>query len=217
MITSPTRPDHRQLPRKKRTPSSRDQAIYLAYKTTGVSQAKLAEDNHLSQRRISAIITRVDRWRANLIPAAAGQLDHHQAQRLERWLEQQRLQAVFQRAIRDYDTQQSELKTTRHGDRDGKKYHDETTRQVPRNVQLLKVAIRASESLGKLNDKPAPAASEPKDAEQRFWQVYALILELRRENGHPEIGLLSREAAAITAALQDLIHRRIGVPPVLNP
>jgi hypothetical protein len=213
--------DHRSLPRKKRTPSSRDQAIYLAYKTTGVSQAKLALDNHLSQRRISAILQRVERWRANLIPAAAGELDHHQSQRLERWLEQQRLQAVFDRAIRGFDTQQSELKTTRNGDRDGQKYHDETTRQVPQNVQLLKVAIRAAESLGKLNDKPAPAASQPKDAEQRFWQVHSLIRELRRDAGIPQDeSLFSKDTNALTKALDNLIHqehipeRRIVVPPV---
>jgi hypothetical protein len=214
MITTPTKPDHRQLPRKKRPPSPRDQAIYLAYRTTGVSQAKLAADNRLSQRRISAIIHRVERWRADLNPAATGQLDPQQSQRLERWLEQQRLQAVYDRSIRGFDTQKPELKTTRKGNRDGKPYHDETTCEVPPNVQLLKVALRAATDLGKLNDKPAPAAPQPQDAEQRFWQAHALIRELRQDAGmSDDQSLWSKESTHLTQALHDLIHRGIGDSP----
>jgi hypothetical protein len=178
--TAAAKPDHRSLPRKKRPPTARDQAIFLAYRVTARTQAELAEDYDLSQRRISEIIKRVERWRADLIPAEAGELEPKQQQRVDRWLEHERLRSVHDRAIRAYDTQALELKTTRKGDRDGKPFHDETTRQQQPNVQLLKVALRAASDMGKLEDKPSLDAPVPGDAHERFWAAHALICELRR-------------------------------------
>ena len=219
MITTTTAAtsDHRTRPRKKRAPSSRDQAIFLAYRAGGKSQAQLAEDNHLSQRRISEIVRRVEHWRANLLPAAAGELEPQQQARLERYLEQQRLQGIYDRAIRAYDTQPQELKTARQGDRDGKPYHDQTTRELPPNVQLLKVAQRAALDLGKLsdkrNDQPAPAAADQKDVDQRFWKVHDLIRDLRRDAGIPQDeSLWSKDFAALTDALQNFIFRENADP-----
>jgi Sigma-70, region 4 len=183
-MTSPLptpKPDHRTLPRKKRAPSMRDQAILVAYRVEGRTQEDLAEKYRLSQRRISAIISRVERWRADVIPAAEGELDRKQRERFERWAERERLQGIQSRAMRAYDTQPTELKTVREGHRDGKPFREETTRQLPPNVQLLKVALRASVDLGKLNDKPPLETNNAKESRQRFWQACELILDLRRE------------------------------------
>ena len=90
--------DHRTLPRKKRAPSARDQAILVAYRTQGRTQASLAKEYGLSQRRICEIIHRVERWLADLIPSEANQLDDEQRQRLDRRLERERDQAIYDRA-----------------------------------------------------------------------------------------------------------------------
>jgi transposase len=176
------KPDHRTLPRKKRAPNLRDQAILVAYRVEGRTQAKLAEDYDLSQSRISAIIRRVERWRADLIPAAENELDGSQRQRLERWLERERLQAIHTRAMRAHDAQVRELKTVREGHRDGKPFQDETRREQQPNVLFLKLALRATTDIGRLNDKPVvDDEHEAKDARARWWQAYTLLLEIRRD------------------------------------
>ena len=183
MSTNPlpaAKPDHRTLPRKKRAPSSRDQAILVAYRVQGRTQADLAEDNRLSQRRISEIVRRVERWRADLIPAAENELDRGQRERFERWLERERLQAIHTSAMRAHDAQVTELKTVREGQRDGKPFKDETRRQQQPSVQFLKLALRATTDIGRLNDKPPVDKHEPKDAHSRWWQTHALLCEIRR-------------------------------------
>src|SRR5262245_6481526 len=55
--------NHRTLPRRKQPPSLRDQGIFLAYRTSGRTQASLAAEYKVSQRRISQIVQRVERWR----------------------------------------------------------------------------------------------------------------------------------------------------------
>ena len=213
MIATPSaaKPDHRSLLRKKRPPSARDQAIYLAYKTTGKTQSQLAADHDLTQRRISQIIQRVERWRANLIPAASGELDRQESQRLERWLEQQRLQCIYDHAMRAHKTQATELKTTRKGNRDGKPFEDETTRQLPTNVQLLKVALRASNDLGKLSDKPAPAAPDPKNDWERYWKVIELLRGMRHNAG-VSLENANDESKFVTSCLDQLIGKEAAEP-----
>jgi len=182
MSTLPTaKPNHRKLPRKRRAPSGRDQAILVAYRVHGRTQQELADEYHLSQRRISAIVCRVERWRAELLPAVDEELDSRERQRLERWLERERLQAIHSRAMRAYDTQQPALVSVREGQRDGKPFKEETRREQGPNVQLLKVALRAAVDLGKLNDKPEPPTEEPKSIRSRWWHIHRQLCELRRE------------------------------------
>src|SRR6266436_1678313 len=65
MSDSITKPDHRTLPRRKRPLSTRDQAILLAYRTQGRTQAQHAADFRLSQSRISQILRRAERLSRN--------------------------------------------------------------------------------------------------------------------------------------------------------
>jgi len=155
--------DHRRRPRAKRTPSSRDQAIFVAYRATGRSQAELAIDYRLSQRRISAIIERVARW------AAEGQRVHSlEAQHLARWLEREQAQAIYERALRAFDYGPRELKTVRKGDRDGKPFEEETCRELAPSAQLLRAAIAAKRDLTRLaNQPPLPLSPEESETQRR--------------------------------------------------
>ena len=47
-------------------------------------------------------------------------------------------------------------------------------------MQFLKVALRATTDIGRLNDKPPVDNHEAKDAKSRWWQAYTLLLEIRR-------------------------------------
>src|SRR5688572_21772431 len=125
---TPHCPDHRSLPREKRTPRSRDLAILVAYRTRGCTQAELAKEYDLSQRRISTILRRVEHWIASggapgvsegypsgsgaTAGLPSGALDRHAQLRLDRWLERERNQSIFDRAIRAHDHAPRELTTT---------------------------------------------------------------------------------------------------------
>src|SRR5262245_46844027 len=114
--------DHRKLPRKKRIPSPRDQAMYLARLTHGVTQEELAKEHRLSQSRVSQILRRVAKWWANLRPEPEGELAPEERQRLERWLERERQQAIYDRGIRGFDSAAKQLTTTKSGERGDTKY-----------------------------------------------------------------------------------------------
>jgi len=169
MNATNTKSDHRQLPRAKREPSPRDLAIYAARHSLGWTQEQLAEKYEVSQRRISAILKRVEAWRGNTRPEEQGELDPAARQRLERYLERERNQAIYDRAMRAFDAAPQVLKTTKKGERGGVTYSEEVTREQPANVQLLKAAQRASEALGKVADKPSPE-KQPTPEEAEEWR-----------------------------------------------
>jgi hypothetical protein len=179
-----TAADHRRLPRQKRPPRGRDQAIFVAYRTQGRTQAELAKDYRLSQSRVSAIIRRVEHWLADKrggdVALAEPPLDHAQQLRLDRWLHRERSQAIYDRAIRAFDHGPSELTTCREGERDGKQFKDETRRQQGPNMQALRVAARTSADLGRLAEKSLPAQDEQNPAELREL-VKRVLGELRHQ------------------------------------
>ena len=183
--TRPTpQSDHRRKPRKKHIPSARDQEIYIAYRTQGVTQAKLAEDNGLSQRRISQIVQHVERWRANVIPGEANELDYDALKRLDYWTVRARNQALWDRGIRGHDNAKTELTTIRRGELNGKKFEEETIRQVAPSGQFLRIAANANRELSRLSDKPPPPkaeASKERDRSQRLYEAIKLFIELREE------------------------------------
>ena len=114
MSTTTARPDHRTRPRQKRPPKFRDQAIYLQYLDGGRSQEELAEKHRLTQSRISQIISRVQKWRANLRPQESGELSHEERQRLDYFANREMHESIRRRAIRDYDAAPKQLKIS-HG------------------------------------------------------------------------------------------------------
>jgi hypothetical protein len=191
-MSSSTKPDHRTLPRKKRPPSERDQMIFLARHTHAWTQAKLAEEFHLSQPRVSAILRRVEQWRSGYGPQAAGEIDHAGRQRLERFLDRERNQGIFDRAIRGFDEAPKELTADKSGDRDGKKYSEQSRRDLPPQVQLLKVALRAAENLAKAADKPAPPPPRDPQEEQRKEEQVATHWLYRRRREAEEAGQVAK-------------------------
>ena len=183
MSTAAPKPDHRTLPRKKRPPSDRDQALYVARHTRAWSQAKLAEEFHLSQPRVSQILQRVAQWRAGFGPRAAGELDHAGQQRLERFLARERYQSIYDRAIREFDAAPKELTASKSGERDGKKFSEESRREVQRPAGLMRIALRASENLAKAAELPAPPPPRDPEAQERERKRIALdwLNQQRRE------------------------------------
>ena len=115
--TAAPKPDHRKLPRKKRPPSRRDQAIYMQWLAEACPQQQLAEDHGLKQPRISQILQPREEVAGQ--PAAAGGRraePRRSGSGLERWEQQQLHRGIYQRAIRDYDSTPEELTTSKKGE-----------------------------------------------------------------------------------------------------
>ena len=123
------------------------------------------------------------KWRANLRPQEDGELSHAERQRAERWEQQQLHRGIYQRAIRRFDSTPAVLTTSKEGERDGKKYHEETKREILAPAALLRTAQRAVENLSKESDKPPPpSVRDPEEGSyEAYYQMMNNLLKLRRE------------------------------------
>lgn len=166
-----------QRPRKKPAPSARDQELYVAYQTTGLTQTELAGQYGLTQCRVSQIVRRVEAWRATANPQpgaeAPGERTVRQQQRLDRWLERERSEAILRDALRHFN-QPQQVKTTKTGPRG----EEVTVRELPANVQWLKVAQRANQQLFQ-REALEPVPPEEPDAKERRKIMFEELQKLR--------------------------------------
>src|SRR6185503_11276007 len=89
------KPDHRRLPRKRRQPSERDQALFNLRQAKGWTQERIAKEHRLSQSRVSQILRRVAAWREAQQPASGAELAGEE-ERHERRLERARHQEMYE-------------------------------------------------------------------------------------------------------------------------
>jgi hypothetical protein len=164
-------------PRRRPSPSRRDQELYVRYQTTGITQAELAGDCGLTQCRVSQIIRRVEKWRAEINPQphdltpAGGQTPLEQ-RRLDRWLERERNEVLFKQSLRQAQQPQV-VKTTKTGP-DGQEV---TIRELPVSPQWLRLAQRANEQLFR-REALAPLPQERPDDELRQQIMQQELVEL---------------------------------------
>ena len=177
MSTTETVPTVRP-PRRRPAPSARDQELYVAYQTSGKTQAELAEQYDLTQCRVSQIIRRVEAWRSKLQPQpqerVPGGLSAREQQRLDRWLERERNEAILKNALRQFQ-QPQQVKTTKTGPRG----EETTVRELPPNVQWLKVAQRANEQLFRREALEPVPVGEP-DEQERQQIMFQELMKLRQ-------------------------------------
>ena len=136
------KPDHRTLPRKKRPPSPRDQALFDLRQAKGWTQERIAKEHRLSQSRVSQILRRVAAWRDAQQAELAGEQERHQSR-----LERARHQELYERSLREFDGVPQELTTIRRIHRGQAVVCETTRRQQLPSVQWLKLAQRAAEAL----------------------------------------------------------------------
>jgi hypothetical protein len=134
--------DHRRLPRKKRPISPRDQAIYIAYRSQGLTQAQLAKQFRLGQRRISTIIQRVEKSATTNLQPGTSNLPVEVARACA--------QQLYTAALRSYDHAPNAITTTQTGHRGQSPFQITIRQELPPNIQLIKAALRASGDLTRL-------------------------------------------------------------------
>jgi hypothetical protein len=128
------------------------------------TQAKLAENSNF-RPRVSQILRRVAEWRVGFGPQAAASSIMRAAA----------AGAVSGRGAESgHPTGRSrvrrgakELTASKSGERDGKKFSEESRREVQRPAGLLRIALRASENLAKAAELPAPPSPQDPVAEEQ--------------------------------------------------
>jgi len=189
IATSPPVPPTKETLHKRRVwlPSPRERAMYRAVAVEGRTQHDVGAEFGRSQSAVSRLVQRFERWRGGAKGEECGELDPQRQAHLDRWLERERAEEVYQRSMRlALKMEQAPATTRREGDRgvkeEGKKWFEETKRdQLAAAGQMLKTALRANESLGKLADKeplpPLPGADSPIDYEE----LLGVLTRLRKE------------------------------------
>lgn len=172
MTTNP-KPDHRTLPRRKRPPSARDQALFDLRHAKGWTQGRIAKEHKLSQSRVSQILRRVAAWREAERPGNEAELAGEQ-QRHQRRLEQARHQELFDRSLRELDATPEEVTTIRRIHRGQAVVCETTTRQQLPSVQWLKLALRAAEAL-------AAGSNQLQEQDERLQQMLNVLVALSCE------------------------------------
>jgi hypothetical protein len=164
-------------PRRKPSPSQRDQELYVLYQTTGMTQDELAEKYRLTQCRVSQIVRRVEKWRAEINPqphdlTPAGGKTPVEQRRLDRWLERERSEAIIKQALRNSERPQ-QVKTTKTGPNG----EEVTIRELPTSPQWLRLAQRANEQLFR-RDALAPLPEERPDHDLRQQIMHEELVQL---------------------------------------
>lgn len=208
--------DHRRRPRRKRRPSLRDQAIYRDYHVLCRTQAELAAEHKLSQRRIGQIVQRVEKWQATVCPGADGVPSLDEQQRLEWQLTRARLQEVYRRSLRHDDAQPRFVATVKTSASEGKKAVAKTVRQVRRNGQHLRSALRAAEDLARHNQQPPPKMPDP---HRDLWELESMVREglcqLRRKA--EDEGLVPKSREPVNVVLKWMEALTGEWPNIVDP
>src|SRR5262245_50977562 len=152
-------------PRKRPTPSARDQQIYLDYQTSAKLQSELAKQYDLTQCRISQIIRRVEKWLCAAPDELSETSDPLARQRLRSRLQFELLTTAARHALRHFQEQQKTV-THKKGTRGGKEIDETTERLLPPSIQCLKVVLQANNQLSRLEKQPAPDAEQQPTEQQ---------------------------------------------------
>ena len=141
------------LPREP--PSERDMQIFAAVRVDCRRQVDVAAEFGICQSRVSQIITHVMQWRMG--GGLAAELATRDRRSVECWLDQQRLEWLYEHTLELFrqscqPKRRERAGTNQHGD-----WHETTTDHQTGNMQCLRLAARIIELRWKLDERtPAP-------------------------------------------------------------
>ena len=172
--------DFRRKPRRKRVPAERDFAIHAAHRAAIRTQRELAAEFQLSQSRIAQILRRVDTWLKSQPASGQPQPGAFGREQIAWRLEQERLESIFQRAVRGYDRTPRAIHSSRKRSGPRGQVTEQTRREVVADPQLLKVALRASREKQRLSRGAEWDLDSLSDG-QRYALAFRLLVPLRRQ------------------------------------
>ncbi len=194
-------------PRPSRySPGERDLQIYAAVRVDARRQADVAAEFGITQGRISQIIRRVNRWRASR--GSAGELERRDQQTVNRWLDDQRIEKLYEHTMEHYRRScqprwRERIVKNQHGES-----RTETIDHGPGNLQCLKFAGHLLELRFGFDQQTPPSEKALEEADRdTFFRRLADMRASAEEQGDVPAGEGNGNAPADVAyrMLQELI------------
>jgi hypothetical protein len=185
-------------------PGERDLQIYAAVRIDGRRQVDVAAEFGISQGRVSQIVRRVQRWRVAMAPAA--EFERRDQQQIQRWLDDQRLEKLYEEAMELYRQSCQPRRKERRGKRGQEEWSTEAIDHGPGNVQCLKLAARLIQMRreDELARPSSPVSIEGADEEALFRRLCDLRVRAEMR------GNVAATAAAPADLVGELLDNLLG-------
>jgi hypothetical protein len=186
-------------------PSARDVAIFYEVRILCRRQMDVSRQFGLSQARVSQIVSEVSQWRASVSPAEGGDLPDEDRRRADRRVARQRIEAILEWAMADYEASRRPHVTTKFGVRGGKPFHKTTVKEQRPSAQHLKLAVKLSEEL---HDWDAPAPRAPELTDPILWaKRFSEVLLAKVERGEKTVDQADMYALVFGGAKEVTVER----------
>jgi hypothetical protein len=196
--------------RTRQAPSARNRRIADEVQVCGRTQADVAAEYHLSQRRVSQICQQVERWYYATRPWERGDACGSVESETDQELQRRQLTEVYRQAMRAHARSQQPLKTRRNRQSAGQvQWSEETEREQRDDTASLRVAMRVLEQRAKLRgrDEPSMGYTDHQRVKYLAWIVDALS-SFRRDAERE--GLVQSGAENSSALVERIVRELLG-------
>ncbi len=165
----------------RQAPSERDLQVYAAVRVDGRRQVDVAAEFGLSQGRVSQIVRCVNQWRAGL--GIDAELERRDRKSVDRWLEQLRIEKLYEETMELFRRSQSPRRKERRGKSHRGEWTTETLDHQPGNLQCLKLAARLIELKRQLDEdppRPDQSSSSPRSHMDEY-EAFRFLVDLRND------------------------------------
>ena len=179
-----------------RSPGERDLQVFAAVRVDGRRQVDVAAEFGITQGRVSQIVRRVNRWRVGM--GIAAELERRDRKSVDRWLEQLRIEKLYEETMELYRRSQQPRRKERRGTDHRGEWNTEAIDHQPGNLQCLKLAARLIELRRQLDEdppRPDQSDSSPRSHMDEY-EAFRFLVDLRSdairrgdapEGEHPEV------------------------------
>jgi hypothetical protein len=202
----------RVIERRKQAkpPSQRNQQIAEQVRLHGRRQVDVAAEYGLSQRRVSQICQQIEHWQGDTWAWERGDVGGDARRRVDLNLQRQQLTEVYRRSMRAFTRSEQPLVARRRGKRaGGGKWSEQCEREQKLDTASLRVALRAIEMHGKLNERIEPGDENADQEHMKFLEwVLATLVHMRR--GAEKRGEVPRSPAGPQALVERMVRELLG-------
>jgi len=165
----------------RQAPGERDLQIYAAVRVDGRRQVEVAAEFGISQGRVSQIVRRVNRWRVGM--GIEADLEHRDRRSVDRWLEQLRIEKLYEETMELYRRSQEPRRRERTVTGKSGQTRTETIDHQPGNLQCLKLAGRLIELRRQLDENPPRPDQSMDSPRSRIdeYEAFRLLVDMRRD------------------------------------
>jgi hypothetical protein len=202
--------------RSPNPPTERDLEIYAAVRVDGRRQVDVAGQYGITQGRVSQIVRHVNHWRVGM--GADADLEHRDQQTVDRWLDAQRIEKLYEETMELYRRSCQPRRKERRGTDHRGEWTTESIDHQPGNLQCLKLAARLIELKSQLSAPPQPPQEKLGPLSQvDEYDLYRRLVDMRgwavqRGSVEPSEGKFDDSEWMVKQMLSDLLGRSNSRP-----